>query len=132
MKKILILFTLLLTAFVSQAQINTYRTTGFYSSENTTYGWANWSNKQPSNMIVKIDCNRDLVYIDSNYRQLYQIVQVIENGYDNDGNYIMGMRFIDQDGDRGTMKLVMRNNGQSQIYIIFGNVRWCYDVVKVQ
>ena len=100
-------------------------------SENTSYGWTNWSSPQSSNIYMQIDWDNALVYIDSNYRQLYQIVKVTGRYRDSDNSEICEMKVIDQDGDRGTMKLAIRPNGKSQIYIIFSNIRWCYDVVRL-
>lgn len=130
MKKVLALLFACI-AITIQAQVISYRTTAFYSSENTAYGWTNWSNPQRSNMLMKIDWDNALVYIDSNYKQLYQVTQVLGKYRDNDSDEICEMKVIDQDGDRGTMKFVIRRSGQSQVYIIFNNVRWCYDIVRL-
>lgn len=130
MKKVLALLCACI-AIAVQAQVISYRTTAFYSSENTAYGWTNWSNPERSNMLMKIDWDNALVYIDSNYRQLYQVTKVLGKYRDNDGDEICEMKVIDQDGDRGTMKFVIRRSGQSQVYIIFNNVRWCYDIVRL-
>ena len=130
MKKILMLLFACI-AITVQAQVLSYRTTAFYSSENTSYGWTTWSSPQSSNIYMQIDWDNALVYIDSNYRQLYQIVKVTGRYRDSDNSEICEMKVIDQDGDRGTMKLAIRPNGKSQIYIIFSNVRWCYDVVRL-
>lgn len=54
----------------------------------------------------------------------------MNNFYDTDGDYNMVYKFVDQDGDRGTMKLLMRANGQSEIYIMFNNVKRCYIVER--
>lgn len=130
MKKVLVLLFACI-AIAVQAQVISYRTTAFYSSENTAYGWTNWSNPERSNMLMRIDWNNAQVYIDSNYKQFYQVTQVLRKYRDNDGDEICEMKVIDQDGDRGTMKFVIRQSGQSQVYIIFNNVRWCYDVVRL-
>ena len=130
MKNILV-FLFVTIAVTASAQVVNLRTTKFYTSEHTSYGWTNWSNPEYSNMLVQIDFANDLVYIESPIRQLYKIVTITKQGYDNDCNYITEFRFYDQDGDMGTMRIVGRRDGRSQIYIIFGNVRWCYDVVKL-
>ena len=130
MKKFLV-FLVVTIAVAASAQVVNFRTIKFYTSEKTSYGWTNWSNPEYSNMLVHIDFANDLVYIESPIRQLYKIVTITKQGYDNDCNYITEFRFYDQDGDMGTMRIVGRRDGRSQIYIIFGNVRWCYDVVKL-
>ena len=130
MKKFLV-FLFLTIAVAASAQVVNLRTIKFYTSEKTSYGWTNWSNPENSNMLVQIDFANDLVYIESPIRQLYKIVTITKQGDDNDCNYITEFRFYDQDGDMGTMRIVGRRDGRSQIYIIFGSVRWCYDVVKL-
>ena len=125
------LFLFITIAVAASAQVVNLRTIKFYTSEKTSYGWTNWSNPENSNMLVQIDFANDLVYIESPIRQLYKIVTITKQGYDNDCNYITEFRFYDQDGDMGTMRIVGRRDGRSQIYIILGNVRWCYDVVKL-
>ena len=127
----ILVFLFVTIAVAASAQVVNLRTIKFYTSEKTSYGWTNWSNPEYSNMLVQIDFANDLVYIESPIRQLYKIVTITKQGYDNDCNYITEFRFYDQDGDMGTMRIVGRRDGRSQIYIIFGNVRWCYDVVKL-
>lgn len=122
---------LCLSSLIGYSQVVSYRTTGFYTSQNTSYGWTNWSSREYSNLLLQIDWNQDLIYIQSPQPQLYKIVQTVSNGYDRDNDYVAEYRFVGQDYDRGTMRLVIRQNGQSQIYIIFNNIRWCYDVVKL-
>ena len=39
-------------------------------------------------------------------------------------------KFYDQDLDFGNMRLMIRKNGQSQIYIDFSNISWAYDVIR--
>ena len=66
------------------------------------------------------------------YSRNIKIYKIIGHRAFNDanGDYNMVYKFVDQDGDRGTMKLLMRANGQSEIYIMFNNVKWCYIVEK--
>ena len=130
MKKILILLFVCI-AITVQSQVISYRTIAFYSSRNTSYGWTNWSTPKRSDMIMKIDWDNALVYINSNYQQLYQILYIGADYRDKDGNNICEMKFIDQDGDHGTMKFVIRQSGKSQVYIIFNNLRWCYDIIRL-
>ena len=122
MKKFLV-FLFVTIAVAASAQVVNLRTIKFYTSEKKRNGWTNWSNPEYSNMLVQIDFANDLVYIESPIRQLYKIVTITKQGYDNDCNYITEFRFYDQDGDMGTMRIVGRRDGRSQIYIIFGNVR---------
>lgn len=109
-----------------------FRTVGFASrfyNEQMQY-WDDWSDVEPSDMRLIINDTYNIVIIYSPQIQTYKITEHMNNFYDADGDYNMVYKFIDQDGDRGTMKLLMRANGQSEIYIMFNNVKWCYIVER--
>ena len=96
MKKFLVLIVLFLGIAISvNAQVQTYRTTGYY--EKKLYSWC-WEYSGTTR--------------------------------DSDGDVTATFYFYDQDNDRGTMRLVIRANGQSQLYIDFANVMWAYDVYR--
>ena len=132
MKKLLILFTLCLASICASAEVIYFRTTAFCSSTYNyqTYRWNNWSSWSNSNMNLTIDLTNDIVKIYSPKTQTYRVTQLVQKGYDSDGDYKVEFKFIDQDGDSGTMWLYQRSSGTSEIYIIFSNVRWCYRVVR--
>lgn len=131
MKKFLIVFMMLVGFVVSaNAEILTFKTTGYYERTHYSWGWGSWSNKQSSNMNIVINLNTDVVTIYSPRTQVYRIYQHAGNYTDSDGDYTMEYKFYDQDGDRGTMRLVIRRSGNSQIYIDFANVSWAYDVYR--
>lgn len=129
MKK-LITITLCLLCINLNAQTYYYRTTQFAIKYKTAYGWTDWSDWQYSNMLVTIDFNSDIVRIYSNSPQRYRITQYIRNYRDNSGGVQAEFRFIDQDNDRGTMRLRIESNGNSQIYIDFADVMWVYNVIR--
>lgn len=139
MKKYKYLFTFCLVMMLSFinpvstiAQVYSYRTTEFAYKEVNSYGnWTNWSSWEPSNIPMTIDFGNDLVVIYSNTKQIYQIIEHVRNYTDNSGGTQMEFRFIDQDGDRGTMRLRIERNGNSQVYIEFSNIMWVYNVRKV-
>lgn len=129
MKRLLTLMLVLLCTSTAFAQLFTYNTTAFYSSVKTGGTWSNWTKPVSSNIGIVIDLDEDMIYIDSKTPQLYKITSTIHVGYDAEGCPERKFGFIDQDGDRGILRLVKRKNGTSQIYIIFNDVRWCYDVI---
>lgn len=131
MKKILTLLVIALTACAAKAEMLTFLTTAYYTSTHYSKGWSNWSSPQASNMGVVFDLDKDAVFIDSPSPQYYQILSVVSKGYNAQGEYERKFKFVDQDGDHGTMRLVKRNDGKNQIYITFNNIRWCYDVIPI-
>lgn len=131
LKKIIALFVAIIATMTTSAQVVNYRTTKFYTRENTARGWTKWSSPQSSNLLLVIDFDNDYVYIASQYEQLYKITNIKDQYTTKEGDKVVEFNFIDQDGDRGTMSLTSRKYGASQIYIRFNNVNWCYDVVKL-
>ena len=131
MKNFLLTIILFLSVFVTaNAQVQTYRTTGYYEKHLYSWGWGSWSDKKVTYMNIVINLTTDVVTIYSSRTQVYRIYQYSGTTRDNDGDTTATFKFIDQDNDRGTMRLVIRASGQSQIYIDFANVMWAYDVYR--
>lgn len=134
MKKILALFALILTmSFIVpneiKAQVYTYKTTAYAYQKTDSYGnWGKWSEWLDSDMTMVINFDTDVVTIYSPTTQRYKITKFIRNYTDNSGGKQVEFAFVDQDGDRGHMRLRIETNGNSQVYIDFNNIRWCYNV----
>ena len=129
MRKLLILLFTLLIGLEAYSQIYTYRTTDYaYKKTNSSGQWMQWSDWQDSNMRVVINFNTDVVTIYSPTTQRYNITKFIRNFTDNSGGKQVEFAFIDQDGDKGHMRLRIETNGNSQIYIEFNNIMWVYNV----
>lgn len=126
MKKFIILL-LLFVSIPTFGQVLTYNTTA-YASKVNGQSWSAW---QSSDMRLVIDMNNDIVTIYSPHIQIYSIYQNVSNYYDSDGDCNMVFRFRDQDGDYGTLRLLQRLNGASEVYIEFSNIRWCYRVIRI-
>lgn len=131
-KLLLIILGIFCSISLYSAEVYEFRTSGFASkfyNEQLQY-WEDWSDVQPSNMRMIINDTYHIVIIYSPQTQIYKITEHVNNFYDSDGDYNMIYKFIDQDGDRGTMKFLMRTTGQSELYIMFNNVKWCYIVER--
>lgn len=133
MKRILLILNALLVLCGSiNAETNMYKTTGFAYKYINEYGtWTDWSKWQTSDMVVTIDLNNDIVKIFSPQPQTYAIIQYVREYTDENGGKQIEFKFIDQDGDKGTMRLRIEINGNSQIYIQFANIIWVYNVKKI-
>lgn len=83
-------------------------------------------------MILSIDYTNDIVEIFSPKKQVYKITQHVNNYFDSSNGRQAEFRFIDQDGDAGTMRLRVDSNNNSQIYIDFANLMWVYNLVKIR
>ena len=132
MKKFLVAFFLIVLTTISvSAEVVRFRTTSYTSKQYTPYGWTEWRPYQDSDMLLTIDFDNDIVTIYSPKTQVYKIISYEGSGIDYDGDAVAEFRFVDQDRDRGTMRLVQRRSGKSEIYISFANVSWCYSVVRL-
>ena len=115
----------------SFCQVIRFNTTSFSSREKTSYGWTGWKKKSNSDMLLTIDLDSDLVTIYSPRIQVYKITGYDGTWTDSDGDSTMQYRFVDQDGDRGTLRLVQRRSGVSEVYIDFSNIMWVYSVIRL-
>lgn len=128
MKKILLMMVMLFSiSLVTSAQTYYYRTTSFAIKEKP-YG--NWSDWEASNILITINYNTDIVRIYSPKTQVYKITQWIRNYIDENGGRQVEFKFIDQDGDRGHMRLRIERNGNSQLYVEFADIMWVYNLYR--
>lgn len=128
MKKLLTLISFLLVSLIGYSQVMGFRTTAYAQKEKVYGYWSSWSDWEDSDMLLTIDLNTDVVTIYSPRTQIYSIYNVEDPYYDSDGDYNLVLKFIDQDYDRGTMRLLQRVSGASEVYIEFANVMWVYRV----
>lgn len=128
-KRILVIMILSLVTITSSAEVLKFRTKAYSQRESTPYGWTSWTNWEKSDILITMDLNTDIVTIFSPRIQKYYIFGYSEPYYDHMARCI-DYNFYDQDGDKGTMSLVVKPDGQSEIYIRFANVQWVYIVVR--
>lgn len=132
MKKLLIAFIFaFIGIFAANAQVISFRGEAYSQKSLNSYGtWSNWSSWQRCNVPITINLNNDQVIIYSNRTQYYQIFDY-SSPYMDSGAQCIDYAFYDQDGDRGTMTLVQKPSGQSEIYIRFANIQWAYVVIRL-
>lgn len=132
MKKLYLLLVCLLIAFSVNAQTYYYRTTEFAYKYVSNGSWTGWSDWQNSFLKITINLDNDIVKINSETPQIYRITRYVKNYTDNSGGQQVMFSFVDQDYDRGTMRLRVERNGNSQIYIEFSDVMWVYNVIRIR
>lgn len=128
-KRILIVMVLSLITISASAEVLRFKTKAYSQREYTYRGWSDWSNWEKSDILIIMDLNTDIVTIFSPRIQKYYIYGYSEPYYDHMARCI-DYNFYDQDGDNGTMSLVVKPDGQSEIYIRFANVQWAYIVIR--
>lgn len=125
---IIILFGLLCIR-AAQAQTQWYKATEFAVRVVDNGRWTDWSDWASVNIKIKFDIDNDMIIIYSNETQIYKILESVDPPYD-PGGVSIKFRVIDQDYDKGSLRLRVQNNGTSQIYIDFADVSWVYNVIK--
>lgn len=132
MKRILLL-VLFIFSISAQAQIYQYKTTGFAIKQINAVGvWENWSDWKKSDMLITFNYDTDVVKIYSPETQTYRLQECIRSYVDESGGKQTEFTFIDQDGDKGTLRLRIETNGNLQIYIEFSNIMWVYNIIKLK
>ena len=116
------------------AQTMWFKTTGYARASiiNNHYYWGDWQN---SDMYLSMDTGTDKIVIYSPRKQVYQIYGAYNDGnvyIDSSGGSNLKFYVIDQDLDKGEVRLRIERNGNSQIYIDFANVAWVYNVIKIR
>lgn len=136
MKKFILILLATLTFNVANAQIQWYRTSSVaikykkYNVYTNSYYWTAWSDWESCICNVKIDIDNDIIVIYSNSTQVYKILYAETPPKDSTGVQVQ-LRVRDQDGDYGSLRLRVENNGNSQIYIDFADVMWVYNVRRI-
>lgn len=130
-KKFLLLFIALFTlSFTSlNAQIRYFRTTAFAKAQvvDGTYYWSDW---EKSDMRVTVNMNTYVITIYSPSVQVYKVTKAKREYRDTKGGYTYEFAVIDQDQDRGTLRMRTQSDGQGQLYIDFSNIAWVYDITS--
>lgn len=111
----------------SQAQTQWYRATEF-AIKFQGYEWTDWESVSIS---IKFDIDKDMIVIYSQETQVYKIIEQVASPYDSGGQQVK-FTVIDQDFDRGHIRLRVEDNGNSQIYVDFSDVSWVYNVVRTR
>lgn len=135
MRKFLVLFLMLFTLNIGtvSAQTYTYRSFQFSYKQLLDNGrWTNWSKWENSNLLITINYDDDVINIYSQMPQKYVIVSHSDSYTDESSGHQVRFNFIDQDGDKGTIRFRIEKNGNSQLYIDFADIMWVYNVRKIE
>lgn len=131
MKKILFTFLITLCCLTMNAQIQTYKATSYaYAEINQYSGRYSWSDWFECDVSVVFDLQRDIITIYSKSTQYYSILTTGTSSTDSLGGKQVSFKVVDQDDDIGTLRLRVEKNGNSQLYVDFNNVAWCYNLIR--
>lgn len=118
----------ILTSVISVAQVQTYRATQYaFATINSSTGKYYWGDWEKSSVLIVINTEKDLITIYSQRTQIYAVYDSYNNGNiytDSSGGKNIKFYVIDQDGDKGDVRLRVEKNGNSQIYVEFKDCAW--------
>lgn len=133
MKKILII--LLISLGVLSAEAKSIWFTGYsyavkYKNNYNRNNSQGWSNFQKCNVDIEFKIDDDVIVIYSNRTQAYAIYENAGTYTDNEGGQQQGYYVLDQDYDKGMIRLRIARDGTSQLYVDFNDVGWVYNVIR--
>jgi hypothetical protein len=132
MKKFLMILAFLACIVAVKAETAYYQTTEFaYKSKNTFGFWGSWTDWESSSILVVFNSDDNVVTIHSPSTQVYRLTGHVRTYKDNDGGKTTEFTFVDQDGDRGHMRLRITQDGTAQLYIDFNDIMWVYNLVRL-
>lgn len=127
MKRIVLLILFCISIISVQAS-SWYTATHYTSRTLNSYGnwtsWSKWEYQNP-NINIFVDTDNDRITIYSRKTQVYQVVSDGHKYYDNQNHLTIKWTVIDQDLDRGSVRVV-NNDGELQMYVDFANIQWGY------
>lgn len=135
MKKFLVIFTLFVLSFTVSAESLWFKAYNYAIKYKTEYNRNNsseWSNYERCNIAIEFKMTDDMIIIYSNKTQIYAIYEDAGTYNDRDGGKQQGYYVIDQDYDKGMIRLRIARDGTSQIYIDFNDIGWVYNVVRTK
>lgn len=131
MKKIPILLLFFFSGVVNvDAEVVKFKTTSVsYMTHDDLTGWSDWSTWEPTEMLVVIDADRDLVTIYSENPQEFDVIDTIEeNEYDNEGGTSTTFLVVDEDGLRCHLRFRVQSDNSLQLYIDYNDFRYVYNL----
>lgn len=135
MKKLLLILAAIFVAFSVSAESLWFRAYSYaikYKTESNRNNQRGWSNTEACSVPIQFDLESDMIIIYSNKTQVYSIYEDAGEYTDSEGGKQKGFYIIDQDYDKGMIRLRITRDGTSQIYIDFNDVGWVYNVVRTQ
>ena len=111
--------------------IRYYETTSFSMKKVVKGEWTDWSEWEDSGMIITMNLTKDVVEILSPKAQIYNITENKGLYFDQEDGRNVNFSFVDQEGYKGTMRLRIEKNGNSQMYIEYANVMLVYNLIQV-
>ena len=134
MKKFLLIvlaaFCLSMTVYAESLWFNAYSYAIKYKNAYNRNNSNGWSKFEKCNVPIEFKMDEDVIVIYSNKTQIYGIYENAGTYTDKEGGKQQGYYVLDQDYDKGMIRLRIAPDGTSQLYVDFNDVGWVYNVVR--
>ena len=127
MKKLIFALLACLCFGIAEAGSLFYRASFFaYKYVDDDNHWNDWSDWEPSKIVLSIDTDKETITIFSEQEQRYIILDRGDDDQDEAGGEQVEFGVIDQDGDTGVIRVRAQKNSVLQLYVEFNNIMWVY------
>ena len=127
MKKLILTLLACLCCGIAEAESLFYRASFFaYKYVDDDNHWNEWSDWEPSKIVLSIDTDKETITIYSEQEQRYIILDRGEDDKDAAGGEQVEFSVVDQDGDNGVIRVRAQKNSVLQLYVEFNNIMWVY------
>lgn len=114
-----------------QGNVQWFRSTSFAYKVVNGYTWSDWSDWEGSDVKIKFDLSNDIITIFSPQIQRYRIIDTLTPDYDSSGNQVK-FQAVDSEDVLCHIRLRIEDSGNSQIYVDYSNLMFCYNVVRIK
>ena len=111
---------------IAEAESLFYRASFFFFFYVENDQWNEWSDWEPSKIVLSIDTDKETITIYSEQEQRYIILDRGDDDQDAAGGEQVELSVIDQDGDSGVIRVRAQKNSVLQLYVEFNNIKWVY------
>ncbi len=127
MKKMIVALLACFSFGIAEAESLFYRASFFaYKYVDNDNHWNEWSDWEPSKIVLSIDTDKETITIFSEQEQRYIILDRGDDDQDAAGGEQVEFSVIDQDGDTGVIRVRAQKNSVLQLYVEFNNIMWVY------
>ena len=124
---------MLLFAFSSNSYSQTYTYRAYSAAYKYVQNgrWTDWTDWERVSTLITIDYDNDVIRVYASVAQVYVVVDYDGSFTDDSGGQQIQFSVIDQDYDKGKVRLRIEKNGNSQLYVEFADVIFVWNVVKI-
>ena len=131
MKKLFFALLACLCFGIAEAEPLFYRASAFaYKCLDENDHWEEWSEWEPSKIVVSFDTDKETITIYSEQEQRYIILGRDDDEKDQADGEQIELWVVDQDGDTGLIRVRAQKNSVLQLYVEFDNIMWVYSELK--